>query len=119
MGEKEGDIWNADLLDLSKATVASDNAGYLYVLLVQSRFSRHLWARPVRRKEAGAANEPFLEILREARSEGPDGPKPPTALVTDKGGEFDNPSFQALLRANNINWRLKGGEGDSRSGIAP
>ena len=117
MGEKEGDIWNADLLDLSKATVASDNAGFLYVLLVQSRFSRHLWARPVRRKEAGAANEPFLEILREARSEEPDGQKPPTALVTDKGGEFDNPSFQAVLRANNINWRLKGGEGDSRAAL--
>ena len=110
MGEAEGDIWNADLLDLTADTIRSDNAGYAYVLLVQSRFSRFLWARPIRRKLAGQVDEPFLDILSE------DTPKP-KALVTDKGGEFDNPGFRNLLRSRGIAWRLKGGEGDSRAAL--
>ena len=111
IGADKEAIWSMDLLVLEDSTEVTDPAqqGYKYVLLVQSRFTRYLWARGIRRKaqDSGEIVGALRSIFAEAGK--------PRALAHDKGPELENSTVQGFLRTERITGRLKGTDGDQRS----
>jgi hypothetical protein len=90
--------WAADVMDFTaKATKGSPS----FILVVQDVFSRFLFARALRSKtEVEAA---FLRMVKGRKVE---------ELNTDKGSEFMNREFQAMLRRHGIYHRVKVGPQD-------
>jgi len=86
--------WQADLADMQ--TLARQNNGMRYLLTVIDVFSKFAWVAPVKSKDASAISLAFKEVLEEAA------PRRPRRLQTDKGKEFFNSSFAALMRRHSI-----------------
>lgn len=82
------DLWQADLADMN--SLANENDGHRYLLTVIDAFSKRAWAIPVKNKTGANVAAAFSKILEEGRQ--------PALLQTDKGTEFLNETFQALLR---------------------
>ena len=83
--------WQADLVDVSN--LKKDNDGITFLLTVIDVFSKWAWCIPLKNKSASSLVAAFTELLS--------GVKPMT-LQTDKGLEFRNRSFQALLKENGV-----------------
>jgi hypothetical protein len=90
-----GTDFQADLAIMS--SIASENKGNRYILVLVELLSRRLYAYPVRVKDAVEMTEAFKRFLADLDY-------PPWNLVTDQGTEFKNKNVQALLRANNVRW---------------
>lgn len=88
----EGDIYQMDLLDMSK--FAKYNKNYAYILSVIDVYSRYGWAIPLKTKEAEGVKNALSEIFKSA---------PPTNLTSDNGKEFKNNILQSYLKDNGIN----------------
>ena len=86
--------WQADLADMQ--TLSRQNGGMRYLLTVIDVFSKFAWAAPVKTKHAAAETAAFRQILEQAE------PRRPNRLQTDKGKEFFNRNFAALMRRHGI-----------------
>ena len=74
--------------------MAKENDDVNYLLVVIDVFSKFLWVRPMKNKNACSLVQSFDSILREKRK--------PETLRTDKGTEFINESFQQYLKKQGI-----------------
>ena len=76
--------------------IAKQNGGIRYLLTVIDVFSKFAWAIPVHSKDAKAITTAFGQMLTTAN------PRHPQRLQTDKGKEFFNSDFQALMKRHGI-----------------
>lgn len=90
-----GDLWQADLADLSN--LAQENDGFKYWLVVIDTFTKFVWVKLQRDKTATCTTDAFAAILDESS-------QTPNNVNTDKGTEFTNARFQALLASRGINF---------------
>ena len=86
--------WVADLVEVQ--TLAKQNKGFRYILVVINAFSKYAWAQPIKKMTGKDVAEAFVKILKTAQ-----GRKPQT-LQTDAGKEFYNQVFQTLMKQQNI-----------------
>ena len=100
------DRWMADIADLS----AQPSDEYKYVLCVLNVFSRRLYARALKVRDAETTTHAFEDILREA------GGSPPRELDTDAGQEFAGP-FREMLDEHHIWHSIK--DPQSKNTLAP
>jgi len=84
-------LWQADLADLSALSKYNDKNKYLLTCI--DVFSKFAWVVPLKSKTGLSLTEAFSTILTDRR---------PAYLQTDKGTEFLNTNFQALLRKHDI-----------------
>ena len=99
--------WVADLVEMQ--TLAKQNKGFRYILVVINAFSKYAWAQPIKKMSGKDVAEAFVKILKTAR-----GRKPQT-LQTDAGKEFYNQVFQTLMKQQNI--RHFSTHGDAKDSI--
>ena len=76
--------------------IANQNGGMRYLLTVIDVFSKFAWAIPVHSKDAKAVTAAFEQVRITAN------PRHPRRLQTDKGKEFFNSNFQALMKRHGI-----------------
>ena len=86
--------WQTDLADMQ--SIANQNGGMRYLLTVIDVFSKFAWAIPVHSKDANAITAAFGQVLTTAN------PRHPQRLQADKGKEFFNSDFQALMKRHGI-----------------
>ena len=86
--------WVVDLIKVQ--TLAEQNKGYCYTLVVIDAFSKYAWAQPSEKKTGKDVTDAFAKILKEAQ-----GRKPQT-LKTDADKELYNQTFQELLKKKYI-----------------
>jgi transposase InsO family protein len=86
-------LHQADLADMS--SVARQNDGKRFVLIVIDVFSKFCWARAVADKSGLSIRDAYKAVLTSDS-------RRPVYLQTDRGKEFHNALFQELLRANGI-----------------
>jgi len=94
-----GDLFQIDLVDLSN--LSSFNDGMRYLLTCIDVFSKRAWAVPVRRKSARDVTEAFERILTDQKC---------NMVQSDKGTEFLNSTFQAMLKSHNIHFYTRENE---------
>lgn len=87
-------LWQIDLTDLSK--LHKYNNGYKYLLFVIDVFSKYLMVKPTKTKKGGDITDSFEDILKSEK-------RAPDQLNFDRGTEFLNSSFKAMLKRRNIN----------------
>lgn len=90
---KINEQFQADIVEMQE--FASVNDGYRYMLTVIDIFSRYAWVRALKTKSATDVVNAFSDILNT------DG-RIPKYLQTDLGKEFENKTFQHLLKERNI-----------------
>ena len=101
------DRWFADLIDFTaapsdggaKTSLEATKDNERYILVVQDVFSRRLWARALKSKQAEEVAEAFGDILRDSGEK-------PRSLTTDGGSEFSN-VFKDLVARNDIEIHTK------------
>ena len=86
--------WQTDLADMQ--CIDKQNGGMRYLLTVIDVFSKFAWAIPVHSKDAKAITTAFVQVLTTANL------RYPQRLQTDKGKEFFNSDFQALIKRHSI-----------------
>lgn len=86
--------WQADLVDMS--AYASVNKGYKFLLTIIDIFSKFAWAVPLKTKNAQDVTSAMRSVLIQGRV-------PKKHLHVDRGKEFYNRDFQALMQQYNIN----------------
>ena len=79
-----------DLLDLS--IYKSQNNGYRYILMATDIYSRKLFTRPLKTKNARETLEAVIEIEKEMK------PIKIQSIVLDKGKEYDNSLFKTHFK---------------------
>lgn len=84
----------ADLVEVQ--SIAKQNKGFRYILVIIDEFSKYAWAQPIKKKTGKDVTEAFVKILKSAN-----GHKPQN-LQTDAGKEFYNQVFQNLMKQQNI-----------------
>jgi len=87
--------WQADLAVFDN--ISEYNEGYKYVLVVIDVFSKFLFAKPMKKKDAKSTKVAFIEILKNSQ-------RKPKQLQTDDGKEFVNAEFKKFLLENEINF---------------
>ena len=87
--------WQADLADM--VGLQRDNDRQRYILTVIDVFSKFAWATAVPNKDGATVTEAFRTVLERAS------PRKPERLHTDKGKEFFNKDFAALMKQRGIN----------------
>lgn len=86
-------LYEADLVDM---TMFSDkNDGIKYLLTVIDVFSKFAYVKPLKSKGAQNVVKAFREILDESK-------QTPKVLQTDRGSEFINATFKAMLQTRGI-----------------
>ena len=88
------ETWQADLVEMQ--SYARENKGYRYMLTVIDIFSKYSWAIPVKKKTGEDVTAAMKSVLRESG-------RVPKNLHTDRGNEFYNKNFQALMTKYGIN----------------
>ena len=88
------DLYQADLVEM--IPYAKINEGYRYILVVINVFSKLVWLRPVKRKNAKDVTEAMRDILDNVEIK-------PKNIQTDMGKEFYNKDFRSLMESFNIN----------------
>ena len=78
--------WVVDLIKVQ--TLAEQNKGYRYTLVVIDAFSKYAWAQPSEKKTGKDVTDAFAKILKEARG------KKPQTLQTNADKELYNQTFQ-------------------------
>ena len=86
--------WIADLVEAQ--SIAKQNKGFRYILVIIDAFSKYTWAQPIKKKTGKDVTEAFAKILKSAH-----GHKPQN-LQTDAGKEFTNQVFQNPMKQQNI-----------------
>jgi transposase InsO family protein len=96
------DVWEMDLVDVQ--ALANHNKGYKYLLTVIDVFSKFLHVVPLKTKTGEAITSAFLSILKDPRYSNPK--RRPIWIRTDRGKEFLNKTFQALLKREGIQFQV-------------
>lgn len=99
--------WQADILFLDDIKTFNNNKPC--ILLCVDVVSRYVWAEAMRSKKGTDTTKAFHSILSKSK-------RCPEKLQTDKGNEFYNKNFKALLKKYNI--RLYSTESDKKAAIA-
>jgi transposase InsO family protein len=100
--------WQGDLLFLTE--LAHFNKGYKVGLVIIDVVSRYAWGELMKNKSGPSTLQAFQNILKRSF------PRIPIKLQTDKGTEFLNKNFQAMLKDNNIIFFTT--ESDKKAAIA-
>lgn len=87
------DTFASDLAQLDQ--YARENKGFKYILVVIDCFSKFLWTRPLKSKNAQEVTKAMTYILTHSK-------RIPKKLVTDQGKEYYNSSFQNLMKSQGI-----------------
>ena len=87
------DFWQADLADYSK--YSSENRGYKWLLVAINAFTKVVYAEALKTKSGSEVTDAFEKILKRAT--------PPKNLQVDRGTEFYNAKFKALMKKYKIN----------------
>lgn len=104
------DLWAADLIIMKN--YEKENDGYKYMLNVIDTFSKYVWSKPLKKKDAKCVSIAFEQIIKDAIKIGH---KSPNLLHTDKGLEFINKEFNGVLKKYNI--KLYHTENEEKSSI--
>ena len=89
--DENSSIGLADMIDYR----ISNNKDYRYIFFIIDKFSKHLWAIPLKNKSSQLVTNTFSKILRTfKRSLG--------KIESDRGAEFYNSIFQNFLKAKSI-----------------
>ena len=104
------DLWAADLILMS--IYEKENDGFKYMLNVIDTFSKYVWSKPLKKKNGIEVSKAFEEIIKDSIKIGH---KPPNLLHTDKGLEFKNKEFSAIMKKYNI--KLYHTENEEKSSI--
>ena len=99
--------WQADLCDMQQ--LAKYNDKMHYILTVIDILSKFAWAVAVKDKSSKTVTAAFASVLESAK------PRVPKKLQTDKGKEFFNKDFAALMRARDIH--LFASESDQKAAV--
>ena len=84
--------WEADLVIMD--SLAKYNNNYKYILTVIDVLSKYAWVEPIKAKTGENLVSAFEKILKKHRK--------PETFHSDKGTEFTNRKFQALLKKEGI-----------------
>ena len=87
-----GEQWEADLVIMD--SLAKYNNNYKYILTVIDVLSKYVWVEPIKAKTGENLVSAFEKILKKHRK--------PETFHSDKGTEFTNRKFQALLKKEGI-----------------
>lgn len=91
-------IIQSDLIFMDQPkSMIKDNAGFKYVLIVQDIFSRKIWARALKTKQAKEVKEHLHDIFTEMEPFNDN-----ARFVIDRGTEYLNNTVKELLRQFNI-----------------
>ena len=82
----------ADLVDMQ--AISSNNNGFKYLLTAIDVFSKKAFAIAIKNKDQKCVTQGMASILEEYT---------PSQLMTDRGTEFSNQSFKALMKKYQIN----------------
>lgn len=88
---------DADLIELGD--LASWNDGFRYIFIIIDAFSRYVWCRPIKSKEASSTANALKEIVEKEQFQ-------TISLYTDGGKEFSGAPFQSVLKATNMKHRI-------------
>jgi hypothetical protein len=99
--------WQGDILFFPELTNYNDRKGCILVCI--DVISRYAWGKPMRTKSGEETAKSFEEILKESS-------RKPEKLQTDKGTEFYNKNFKAVLKKYDI--KLYSTESDNKAAIA-
>ena len=86
--------WSIHLADMIDYKI-SNNKGYRYIFVIIDKFSKHLWAIPLKNKYSKTITNEFSNILTTSNRQ-------PLKMEPDRGSEFYNSIFQNSLKAKNI-----------------
>jgi len=89
-------IFQADLIEYSNRDYAYANGGNRFILVVIDCFSKMVYARPVKRKNADYMSAAFETIFQKLDFI-------PNSLITDQGLEFYNSKVQQVFNEYGIN----------------
>ena len=73
----------------------SNNKGYTYIFIIIDKFSKYLWAIPLKNKNSQTITNEFSNILFTSK-------RSPVKLESDRGAEFYNSIFQNFLKSKII-----------------
>jgi hypothetical protein len=90
------DVWECDLVDVQALGKYNDN--FKYILSVIDVFSKFLHMVPLKSKTGTAVTAAFQSVLPQRRR--------PVWVRTDKGKEFLNTNFQAMLKREGIQFQV-------------
>lgn len=82
--------YDADLLELRD--LKPWNSGYQYGLIVIDIFTRYVWAKALKNKEASSTGAAWSDLIQEEQM------PPPLTVYTDAGREFIGAAFQNVLK---------------------
>ncbi len=91
---KRDALWQSDLATVDN--IARYNEGINYILTSVDTLSDSKWFEPVKRKSGQMVTDAFQRLLTRLH------PRRPKMLLTDKGLEFYNSTFQNFLEHENI-----------------
>ena len=91
-------VIQSDLLHMLHPTdMIKDNGGYAYVLVVQDIFSRKIWVRALKNKQANTLLPHLESIIKELKPF-----KKKARLIIDRGTEYLNKQVKTILKRENI-----------------
>ncbi|PFX25068.1 Uncharacterized protein F54H12.2 [Stylophora pistillata] len=89
--------WVADLIEVH--TIAKENKGFRYILVVVDAFSKYAWAISLKKKTGKEATDALTKVIKQGRK--------PQKLQTDARKEFYNKTFQTKLTTQVDMYHLK------------
>ena len=86
-------LWQVDLSDVS--SIKEHNDDHRFLLFVIDAFSKYAWVRPLKDKTAATLTTVMKDILEKSG-------RRPLYVMSDKGSEFVNRSFKAMLKSFDV-----------------
>ena len=87
------EIWSIDLAEIVDYKI-SNNKGFRYIFVIIDKFSKYLWAIPLKNKNSQAKTNELSNILSSSK-------RSPVKIESDRGSEFYNSIFQNSLESKN------------------
>ena len=97
------DQFDADLASFDKESVRLANDNIAYLLVVIDIFSRYLWVRPLKNKEAKTVVKAFKDIFKKSN-------RVPKRIRTDRGREFTSKYTQDYFQTIKVVQMFTGNE---------
>ena len=90
------EIWSIDLADMIDYKV-SNNKSYRYIFIIIDKYSKYLWAEPLKNKTSQTTTIEFSNILTTSKRKS-------LKIESDKGSEFYNSIFHNFLKGKNLHY---------------
>lgn len=110
------DLWEADLIDMSKLKNNNDN--YRYILTVIDVFSKFGFTHLLKTKGAAEVTKAFKNIIDKSEKEGARFKRSPKKLQTDRGLEFKNVILKRFLTSRGISLQFPLTQSKNKASIA-